>query len=90
MDEDITASISGTATFERVEVHPTDDEDHAYRVDGFYDDSVTSYGVPEEGTLHIGGLPVSSAHGPIVFEGRPLWVEATENGTLHITAEKPD
>jgi hypothetical protein len=88
MGEDIIASISGTATFERVEVHPTDDDDHAYRVDGFYDDSVTSYGVPEAGELHIGGLSVSSAHGPIVFEGSPVWVKATETGTLHITAEK--
>jgi hypothetical protein len=89
MTDDIIASITGTATFERVEVHPTDDDDHPFRIDGFYEDSVTSYGVPDDGDLQIGGLSVTSLHGPLVFEADVVWVEATDDGTLSITKDKP-
>lgn len=90
MDSPI-ATITGTATFNSVEIKPQSDA--TTNVTGYYHGDTTTYNVPP-GCLFIGGLPVefdgenSVAINPEA-DDEWVWVTATEDHLL-ISDEEPE
>lgn len=90
MDNTI-GSITGTATYESVEIEPQ--PDGTTHVTGYYMGDATTHNVPA-GCLFIGGLPVefdgenSVAINPDA-DDEWVWVTATEDHLL-ITKEEPE
>lgn len=88
MTDDAIGTITGTATFEAVDVMAQDGE--KVRVRGQYDQSETVYETDRD-RLHIAGAKASLTDGTLSLhakEGEWLWVEATED-ELRITKEQP-
>ena len=90
MDE-LIGSVTGTATFERVEVESSDAEGAAFEVTGYYDEEPTVYRTPR---LQVGGLEVTGAiEGTLTVEpedeGGWVWTVAEED-VLSLDSEKPE
>lgn len=86
---DVIGTIEGTATFDKVEVEPRDDD--SLEVTGHYGESVTVYEV-RRGHLFIEGFQ-TDVSGDVTLlpddDSGWVWVEATEED-LHITSEERD
>jgi hypothetical protein len=91
MSDEIIGSITGTATFDWVEVAPKETEGGMKaNVIGYYDGSTTAYRCDLD-RVRIGGLKLRSLHDVLQLEpeDRPVWVEATDD-LLLIQDEKPE
>jgi hypothetical protein len=89
MSDDIIGSITGTATFEWVEVSPVEGSD-TVRVIGYYHGDTTTYQCDRE-RVNISGLALRQIHDSFQLEPEgdgPVWVEATEE-RLNVSSDKP-
>lgn len=89
MSDDPIGTITGTATFDAVDVIPQDGE--KVRVRGQYGQSETVYETDHD-RLYIAGAQAALSEGTLSLhagEGSWLWVKATDD-ELRITKEKPE
>ena len=88
---DIIGSVTGVATFHKVEIVNNTEKDR-YEITGHYHDSVTTYGAPT-GRLQIEHMDVELNSGAELTldptDDSFIWVEATEDDYLIITREDP-